>query len=152
MTEHKYLFIEPGRDRRQRRERLKGLTTSPADETRTRGLAHLAKEFHEARELNLAMDTAAQCLHEDERGVAFLVEAYVRTERTDQAIEDLAMLADMARWLDHQGLTRLVGSMVRDTAMAWCGTCDGRERERRVDTLRRRFDDDLANEVDLALI
>lgn len=151
MAEHKYLFVEPGRDRRQRRERLKELVRAPAGEARTHGLAALAREFHEARELNLAMDTARQCLHDDDRGSAFLIEAYVRTARDDQAIEDLAMLTDMARWLEHEGLRALVATMTRDTALSWCGTADGRERERRVDTLRRRFDDQLADEVDLAL-
>lgn len=151
MAEHKFAFVEPGRERRERRTRLKELRRSDSTEARTQALAALARELHVNRELNLAMDTARQCL-EDAGGPSYLVAAYVQHERQDQAIEDLAMLADMARWLGDESLSAVVRTMTYDHALSWCGCTDGRERERRIDLLRRRFDGGLADEVDLALI
>lgn len=152
MNEHKFAFVEPGRDRRKRKDRLKALMRDDASDQRTKGLATLARELHENRELNLAMDAAQHCLSASEDGTAFLVDAYLCHERADHLIEDLAMLADLARWLEHPGLCAIVRAMAYQEALTWCGCTDGRERERRIDTLRRRFDDGLANDVDLALI
>lgn len=152
MNEHKFAFVEPGRDRRKRKERLKALMREQVSDLRTKELAALARELHDNRELNLAMDAAQHCLAESEDAIAFLVDAYLCHERADHLIEDLAMLADLARWLDHAGLRAIVRTMAYEEALTWCGCTDGRERERRIDTLRRRFDDTLANDVDLALI
>ena len=152
MNEPKFTFVEPGRDRRKRKEHLKAVMKHQPGTERAVELANLARDFHEDRELNMAMDTARQCLLESEGTVSLLVNAYICHDRDDHAIEDLAMLADLARWLDDDGLQAIVRAMAFERGLGWCGCTDGRERERRIDTLRRRFDDGLANEVDLALI
>lgn len=150
MTEPKYAFIEPGRDRRNRRQELKDLLRGEASDERARALADLARRFHEHRELNLAMDAAGHVLA-GEGGVAFLVAAYVSAGRADLEIDQIAMLNDLARWLGDAGLIAIARPMAYDRALDWCGRCDGRERERRLDTLRRRFDDELADQIDVAL-
>lgn len=152
MHEPKYAFVEPGRDRRKRKEQHKALLKAAHGEERLEAMARLAFDFHENRELNMAMDTARQVLAESPDGVAFIVGAYVSAERADLEIEQIAMLADLARWLGDEKLCALVAPMAYDRALSWCGPCDGRERERRIDTLRRRFDDALADRVDLALL
>ncbi|CAN5192293.1 hypothetical protein BH23ACT9_BH23ACT9_37830 [soil metagenome] len=111
----------------------------------------MARAFHEGREINLALDTARQSLEDAGGDVQPLVAAYTRHQREDLLIEDLAMLANLGRWLDNADLAQSVRVQAYQQGLHWCGTTDGRERERRIDTLRRRFDDALANDVDLAL-
>lgn len=152
MAEHKFAFVEPGRDRRKRREHMKALLKESPGPERARQLAELARELHDNRELNLAMDTGRLAIEDADGSVMPLVAAYVRHERADHTIEDLAMLADLGRWLDSGPLTTLVRTMAFERGLDWCGCTDGRERERRIDTVRRRFDDHLADEIDLALI
>lgn len=152
MSEHKFAFIEPGRDRRNRKQQLKQLLRQPVSPERGRAMAELANEFHKHRELNLAMDTARQCLEQQPAGLADLEAAYLCHDRADLLIEDLAMLGDLARWIGNEDLSARVRSRTFEHAVRWCGRCDGRERERRLGTLRRRFDDSLADDVNLALI
>ncbi len=152
MNEHKYAFVEPGRDRRQRQEQLKLALKAPPGLERAQALAGLARAFHDHREINLALDTARQSLEDSGGMVEFLLAAYLRHSRMDQVIDDLAMLENLGRWLQHEPLQAAVRGQAWEHALAWCGTTDGRERERRIDTIRRRFDDSMADQIDLALL
>lgn len=153
MNEHKYLFVEPGRDRRRRQDRLKVLQRQPAGADRARQLAQLARELHDNREINLALDAARIALEDTDGDPAVLVEVYTSAhQRADLQIDDLSMLASLGQWLQDDRLCRMVRAQALDAATRWCGAVDGRERERRLDTLRRRFDDDLADQIDVALL
>lgn len=151
MNEHKYPFVEPGRERRRQADQLKALLKDPAGPERAERLAALARTFHEGREINLALDTAQQCIADGAGDVSPLVAAYTCHDRADLRIEDLAMLASLGRWLEHAELAARVRREAYAHAVTWCAAVDGRERERRLDVLRRRFDDDLADRVDLAV-
>ena len=83
MNEPKFTFVEPGRDRRKRKEHLKAVMKHQPGTARAVELANLARDFHENRELNMAMDTARQCLLESEGTVSFLVNAYICHARDD---------------------------------------------------------------------
>ena len=152
MNEPKYLFVEPGRDRRRRHEHLKHVLREPPGVDRARRLAVLVRELHDNREINLALDAARRVLQESDGDVSLLVEVYTTHQRPDLQIDDLSMLSSLGRWLQHEPLCDAIRVRAYETALAWCRTVDGRERERRLDTLRRRFDDALADRVDLALI
>lgn len=151
MNEHKYHFIEPGRDRRRQAEQLKALLKDPAGPDRAARLAELARTFHEDREINLALDTAQQCIADGGGDISPLVTAYACRDRVDLRIDDLAMLASLGRWLEHPELAARVRDQAYAEAVTWCAAVHGRERERRLEVLRRRFDDELADQVDLAL-
>jgi hypothetical protein len=152
LNEHRYCFIEPGRDRRDRHQQLKQLLKAPPGPDRAAGLALLARAFHDNREINLALDTARQALQDAGGDVRVLTDAYTSHDRPDLQIDDLSMLASLGRWLQHDPVTEAAESLAYDRALSWCATADGRERERRIDTLRRRFEGDLADRVDLALL
>jgi hypothetical protein len=151
VNEHKYHFVEPGRARRQHAEELRAILRQPGGRDRADRLARLVRTFHEGREINLALDTAQQCLVDADGDLAPLLTAYDRSDRPDLRIEDLAMLAHLGRWLEHARLAEMVRSAAYEEALGWCRDVDGRERERRLDVLRRRFDPDLADQVDVAL-
>jgi hypothetical protein len=152
LNEHKYTFVEPGRARRRRMDELKQVLKDDPGLERARVLAELAHSFHDNREINLALDTARQSLEDSGGLVEFLLDAYICHTRMDQLIDDLSMLESLGRWLQNEALMTAVRAQAYERALAWCGTTDGRERERRIDTLRRRFDDSFANEIDLALL
>jgi uncharacterized protein (DUF58 family) len=150
LNEHRYTFVEPGRDRRTREQALKQLLREPRSPARAEALAAMACALHRAREINLALDTARQCL--EDGAVDLLICAYTSHQRDDQLIEDLSMLANLGRWLPNDELIDLVLDRAYDHGLRWCAVNDARERERRLDTLRRRFDDALAERVDAALL
>lgn len=152
LNEHKYLFVEPGRDRRRRTDQLKQLLRAEPGEERTRQLAMLVRQLHDNREINLALDAARHVLEDAGGDTSVLVEAYTTHGRPDLQIDELSMLTNLCRWLQHDALCAATLERAYEVALSWCATADGRERERRLDILRRRFDADLADRVDLALL
>ncbi len=91
-------------------------------------------------------------LDDSDGAVDTLLDAYLCHTRVDQTIDDLSMLANLGRWLQCTALTTTVDLRAYEQALAWCRTSDGRERERRIDLLRRRFDDAFADRIDVALL
>jgi hypothetical protein len=152
VNEHKYLFVEPGRDRRKRTEHMRQLLKEPPGPERAHELAVLARELHDNREINLALDTARHALEDVDGDITVLLDVYTSHARPDLVIDDLSMLASLGDWLQHEPLRLAAREQAYQQALTWCGTADGRERERRLDTLRRRFDAELADAVDLALL
>jgi hypothetical protein len=151
VTEHRYAFVEPGRDRRRQGDHLKKLLKTAPGRDRAVELARLSRGFHATRELNQAMETARRALQDAGGDVEVLVDAYREALRPDVQLDDLSNLVSLARWLLHDGLSVAARAAALEVATSWCATADGRERERRLDVVRRRFDDDLADAVDLAL-
>ena len=151
MNEPHYLYVEPGRLRRERTQEYKRVNALPPGPSRAEALAGLTRAFHDEREINMAMQCAQQCIDDDAAGLALLSAAYRTTVRPDRVIDDLGMLAHLGRWMGSDPILRMARDEVRAVALAWCGASQGREREQRLERLERRFDPGLAAEVEIVL-
>lgn len=149
-----YKIPNPDRERTERNRELKRLRnkTEPGPE-RAELAADLAVRFHEERAINEAMELAQMVRDDVDDGVAVLTAAYLDdVEGVEDQMERIAMLANVARWIDDDDLEASVRRRGIDVSVRWCEqTQDEIERMERFEVIERRFDEDLRREVQKAL-
>lgn len=145
-----YKLPNPERERTERNRELKRLRTKaePGRERATRA-ADLAVAFHEERSINDVMELVQLVLADVDDGIAVLIEAYLRDTRdVEERMERLAMLANVARWVDAEELTATARAQGTEVATAWAGSVvDEMEQAERLSVIERRFDADLRRAV-----
>lgn len=147
MAEPRYIFIEPGRARRERVAELKLLLREPPSSARAGHLGRLARAFHGERDLNEAMQVATTCLADDPHAPEALVAAYQTAHTPELQVEELAMLANLGRWIGDQRVVEAAVALAQAPARAWCDEVVGEARNGRMATLERRFNTTFAARV-----
>ncbi|HUG85215.1 MAG TPA: hypothetical protein VMM13_11660 [Euzebya sp.] len=150
-----YKLPNPERERTERNRELKRLRSKvqPGPE-RARRAAELAVAFHEERSINDVMALVQLVIDDSEDGVALLMETYQRDLRgTEERMERLAMLANVAHWTDLEALEEASRSEGIAAATTWCAAVDDEmERAERLSLVERRFDADLRQAVQARLL
>lgn len=145
-----YKLPNPERERTERNRELKRLRTkAEPGPARAARAAELAVAFHEERSINDVMELVQLVLDDADDGIAVLIETYVRDTRdVEERMERLAMLANVARWIDAEGLSEAARAQGTDAAATWAGSViDEMDQAERLSTIERRFDADLRRAV-----
>lgn len=152
-----YKVPNPERERTERNRELKRIRAG--DERvgdaaeRVQRAAELAVVFHEERDINHVMELAQLVVDQSEDGVRVLMATYTH-EVTDveDRMERLAMLLNVARWIDNEGLEQAARAEGETVAADWCAhMTDEIDRAERFSVVERRFDADLRKAVQARL-
>ena len=151
-----YKLPNPERERTEKNRELKRLRTKeePGPERAARA-AELAVWFHDERSINHVMELAQLVLGDlgDDEGADVLIEAYLDSAQTEEdRMEQLASLANVGRWIDHEGLLGAARRRAMTAAAGWVGSvADEVEQAERLSLVQRRFDEDFRKAVQQAL-
>lgn len=149
-----YKLPNPERDRTERNRELKRLRgkTEPGRERAERA-AELALAFHEERSINDVMELVQLVLDDVDDGIAVLLAAYdVGIRGVEDRMERLAMLANVAGWIDADELVTAAREEGLQAAVEWCrAVVDEMERAERLSIVERRFDAALRERVQAQL-
>lgn len=149
-----YKLPNPERDRTERNRELKRLRskTEPGRERAERA-AELALAFHEERSINDVMELVQLVLDDVDDGIAVLLAAYeVGIRGVEDRMERLAMLANVAGWIDADALVAAARQEGLEASVEWCGAVvDEMERAERLSIVERRFDAALREQVQARL-
>lgn len=145
----KYKPVAPDQQIRELRTGLKALQKEEPSPERAERLAAFARAAHDARQLNMAMHTAALCLEEDPDAPALLIAAYEPDPDTDpeEALRAWADLQDLARYVDQPDVRDLADERIRSLAAEWMSDADTTQTRHRYRTLASMFDRRFADEV-----
>jgi len=145
----RYKPVAPDQQIRELRTELKALQKENPSPERAERLAAFARAAHDARQLNMAMHTATQCLDEDPDAPALLIAAYEPDEGTDpeDALRAWADLQDLARYVDRTDVQNLANERIRSLAAGWMSDADTTQTRHRYRTLVSMFDRRFADEV-----
>lgn len=150
----RYKIPNPDRERTERNRELKRLRskTEPGPE-RAAQAAALALAFHDERQINAVMELAQLVMADADDGIAVLVGAYLdEVQGAEDTMERLAMLANVARWVEDEALEAAVRDRGVEAATAWCRQVEDEiERMERFEVVERRFDEALRIDVQTAL-
>jgi hypothetical protein len=145
-----YKVPNPERERTERNRELKRLRTKTAPgRERAERAAELVVAFHEERDINSVMELAQLVVDDVDDGIAVLLNAYVgEVPGTEDRMERLAMLCNVARWADLPDLEAAAREQGVEAAASWAGSVtDEMEQADRLTLIERRFDADLRRAV-----
>lgn len=144
-----YKLPNPERVRSERNRELKKLRTKPDEPDRVERAAALAVVFHEERDINHVMELAQLVLDLTEDGVEVLTGAYLdEVTGVEDRMERLAMLANVGRWITHDGLEQAANGQGIEEAAAWVDAMtDEIDRAERLTVVERRFDAEVRQAV-----
>jgi len=113
--------VDPDKARRQMLKDFKAFDKEEPGPERAARLATFTRAAHAERQLNMAMHTAALCLHDDPDAPALLLAAYAPDDDHDfeERLRVHADLADLARYVDQPELREHAEEVLRHDAETW---------------------------------
>ncbi len=139
--------VTPEQRSRDVQRELRSLEKEAASPDRAAELATLARAAHDDRQLNLAMRAAELCLADDPDAPSLLVAAYRSARDGEAALETLADLRDLARYLDRPDILADADRRIEEAARAWVTAGDEGERRYRLRTVQSLTSEELADRL-----
>ena len=144
--------VTPDQRIRDLRKEFRGFEREEPGPGRAARLAGFTRTAHDARQVNMAMQSAALCLEDDPDAPALLVSVYAEAdEPLEERLYALADLRDLGRYLDRDDIASLAAELQHDCARAWVADGDESERRYRLRTVQSAISREVADDIRDAL-
>jgi hypothetical protein len=145
--------VTPDQRIRDLRKEFRGFEREEPGPDRAARLAGFTRTAHDARQLNMAMQSAALCLEDDPGAPALLLEVYAEADETlEERLYALADLRDLARYIDRADIATTAADLQHACAKAWVEAGDDSERRYRLRTVQSAISREVADDIRDALV
>jgi len=144
--------VTPDQRIRDLRKEFRGFEREEPGADRAARLAGFTRTAHDARQLNMAMQSAALCLEDDPDDPALLLAVYAEADETlEERLYALGDLRDLARYIDRADLVTLAAELQHGCARQWVEDGDDSERRYRLRTVQSAISREVADDIRDAL-
>ncbi len=144
--------VTPDQRIRDLRKEFRGFEREEPGADRAARLAGFTRTAHDARQLNMAMQSAALCLEDDPDAPALLLAVYADAdEPLEERLYALGDLRDLARYIDRSDLATTAAELQHDCARDWVEAGDESERRYRLRTVQSAVSREAADDIRDAL-
>lgn len=144
--------VTPDQRIRDLRKEFRGFEREEPGPDRAARLADFTRTAHDARQLNMAMQSAVRCLEDDPDAPALLVGVYAEADETlEERLYALADLRDLARYIDRPDIATTAAELQHACARSWVADGDDSERRYRLRTVQSAISREVADDIRDAL-
>jgi hypothetical protein len=144
--------VTPDQRIRDLRKEFRGFEREEPGPDRAARLAGFTRTAHDARQVNMAMQSAALCLEDDPDPPALLIAVYAEADETlEERLYALGDLYDLARYIDRPDIATTAADLQRACARAWVIAGDESERRYRLRTVQSAISREAADDIRDAL-
>ena len=144
--------VTPDQRIRDLRKEFRGFEREEPGPDRAVRLAGFTRTAHDARQLNMAMQSAALCLEDDPDAPALLVSVYAEADESlEERLYALGDLRDLARYIDRTDIATTAAALQHECARSWVAAGDDSERRYRLRTVQSAISREVADDIRDAL-
>jgi hypothetical protein len=144
--------VTPDQRIRDLRKEFRGFEREEPGADRAARLAGFTRTAHDARQLNMAMQSAALCLDDDPDAPALLLAVYADADESlEERLYALGDLRDLARYIDRRDIATTAAELQHACARRWVEAGDESERRYRLRTVQSAVSREVADDIRDAL-